>query len=432
MIQFKTVSYEDESLIDLTQITGIYSYIERSFPEFWAAMEKTPIGNYSMIFRWKSNSDALPILLMSHLDVVPTGNVTWKYPPFDGHITETEIWGRGAIDDKQMVLGALASVTHLLKQNWKPTRDVYISFGFDEEISGYKGACVVADYFRSKNLKFEFIHDEGIPLLDGILPGLDKPTVPLGLAEKGSLDLDVTLTGVAGHSSIPPPTTIIGIMGRAVAALEANPIPSQLEGVSRLLLEYVSPDMAYPFKSIFSNMWLFKPLILRIFESKTTTNALVRTTTAITIIKGGNKANVLPESASIHINFRIGPWDNVQTVLEHVKKVFLAIDPRFEFTILESLEPAPVTSHTSETFYKFASAIRTTFEKEILVTPGIMVGNTDTRHFWGLSDNIFRFSPNILTQELADTFHNVNERISKENLINVINFYHQLLLHFTS
>jgi carboxypeptidase PM20D1 len=419
-------------MVDLKQVTAIYKYIEVNFPLFWSTMEKTPVGNYSMVFKWNGEhktSDKLPILLMSHLDVVPPGNANWTYPPFDGHITDTEIWGRGAIDDKQMLLGTLVSVSHLIEQSWKPDRDIYITFGFDEEVSGYAGACAVSEYFRAQKLKFEFIHDEGMPILLGVVPGVTSPTAPVGLAEKGALDIEVTLTGTSGHSSIPPRNTIIGILSKGVAALEANPMTAQFEGIARHLMEHIAPDMNFPLRTVFSNLWLFKPIVLKIFEAKPSTNAIVRTTTAVTIINGGNKRNVLPNTAKVHLNFRISPLDSVQKVIDHVKETFLSTDPRFEFKVLDSLEPAPISSPDSNAFKQFATAIRTTFP-HVLVTPGVMVGNTDTRHFWGLSDNIYRFSPNILTQELVDTFHNVNERISKENMMNVINFYQQLLLQF--
>lgn len=396
-------------------------------------MERTPVGNYSMVFKWKSpapHPERLPILLLAHMDVVPAEEPNWKHPPFAGVITDTEIWGRGAIDDKQMMLGNLVAISHLIENGFKPNRDIYVTFGFDEEISGFKGACAVSEYLRSQKLKFEFIHDEGMPVLKDIVPGVSVPAAPVGLAEKGSLDMEVTLNGSAGHSSIPPSSTIIGLLSRGIAELEANPMPAHLESISRLLMERLAPDMESPvLKSIFSNLWLFKPVVQKILESKASTNAIVRTTTAVTIIRGGNKRNVLPSSAKAHLNFRISPLDTVQGVLEHVKKVFLSVDPRFSFDVLDSLEPAPISSPDSPTFHAFASAIRSTFP-EVLVTPGVMVGNTDTRHFWGLSENIYRFAPNILTQDLVETLHNVNERISKKNLDYVINFYHQLILKF--
>lgn len=398
-------------------------------------MDKTPVGNYSMVFKWKSavpQTTRLPILLMAHMDVVPAGDGNWTYPPFSGTITDTEIWGRGAIDDKQMMLGNLVAISHLMSSGFKPNRDIYVTFGFDEEISGFEGACAVSNYLLSQKLKFEFIHDEGMPVLDSVVPGVSQPAAPVGLAEKGSLDLEVTLAGSAGHSSIPPSSTIVGLLSRGVADLEANPMPARLENISRLLLERLAPDMdSAVMKTIFSNLWLFKPIVQKILESKASTNAIVRTTTAVTIIRGGNKRNVLPSSARVHINFRISPLDSVQSVLDHVKQVFLKVDPRFTFEVLDSLEPAPISNPDSQTFKDFASAIRSTFPS-VLVTPGIMVGNTDTRHFWALSDNIYRFAPNILTQEGVDTLHNVNERISKKNLDYVINFYHQLLLKFAS
>jgi carboxypeptidase PM20D1 len=365
------------------------------------------------------------------MDVVPAGTGNWTYPPFSGHIDETYIWGRGAIDDKQMLLGTITAISHLVDSGFVPHRDIYVSFGFDEEISGYKGACAVADWFRERKIKFELIHDEGMPVLLGIVPGVSQPTAPVGLAEKGALDLAVTITGTAGHSSIPPRNTLIGILSQAIAELERNPMPAQFAGPGRLLMEHIAHEMSYPLKAIFSNLWLFKPLVTRIFTNKPSTNALVSTTTAVTIINGGNKRNVLPNTAMVHLNFRISPLDSVAAVVEHVKGIFLRVDPRFQFQIVDSLEPAPISDPHSATFKQFSSVIRTAFSN-VLVTPGIMVGNTDTRHFWGLSDNIYRFAPNILTQDLVDTLHNVNERISKENLVNVINFYNQLILQFAS
>lgn len=435
LLKIPTISFEDPELVEYKHVQAVYDYIKVNFPEFWNTMEKTPVGNYSMIFKWSAKNpskDLLPILLLAHLDVVPPGEGNWTYPPFSGHITETEIWGRGALDDKQMMLGAVVGVTHLLAQGWEPTRDIYITFGFDEEVSGFKGACAVAEHFRKQpDLKFEFIHDEGMPILLGIVPGIDAPVAPVGLAEKGALDLEVSITGTAGHSSIPPRHTLIGLLAQGIAAMEANPMPSHFASISRLLMEHLSPDMTGALRYVFSNLWLFKPLVTKIFESKPSTNAIVATTTAVTIVRGGEKRNVLPNTASVHLNFRISPLDSVRAVVEHVERIFLAIDTRFSFKILDSLEPAPISDPYSHAFSVFSKAVRTTFP-DTLVTPGVMVGNTDTRHFWGLTENIFRFAPNTLTQAEVDLLHNANERISKANMMKVINFYYQLIMQFTS
>lgn len=88
-------------------------------------MDRVPVGNYSMVFKWKASAEQteeLPILLMAHLDVVPAEEGNWKYPPFSGTITETEIWGRGTLDDKQMLLGIVIAVSRLLKEGWSVGR----------------------------------------------------------------------------------------------------------------------------------------------------------------------------------------------------------------------------------------------------------------------------------------------------------------------
>lgn len=432
LIQFKTISYEHEPKSNFSEIEDLYKWIELTYPEVWAKMERTVIGNNSMIFKWLGSSKNIlkPILLMAHIDVVPPGSKKWDYEPFGGMITENFIWGRGSLDDKQNVLGILESVDYLLMNQFKPSRDIYFSFGFDEEIGGHKSAKQVAQYFLKKHIFFEFVHDEGLPVVKGIMPGIFEPIATVAVAEKGHLELNLKLKAGDGHSSMPPPSTAIGRMAKVITNIESNPLAKEINGPVRIMLETIAPHMSLYLRPFMSNLWLFNPVIKYILSSNKATNALMSTTASVNMINGGTKLNVIPSEVTVMIDCRVSPLHSIKKVLEHYTKIILDTDSDVQITVIDYLEPSPISNHESSTFQTYSKVIRTVFENKVLVSPSLMIANTDTRHYTNLTKNIYRFSANILDQKEIDSIHGLNERISKENILNVINFFYQLIKQF--
>ena len=231
---------------------------------------------------------------------------------------------------------------------------------------------------------------------------------------------------LAGHASAPSSQSAIGILSRALLRMEANPMPSYLLRGSpvRLMFESLAPHFSGPIKLLFTNLWLFAPLLKFILTRKPTTATMVRTTTALTVMRAGAKENVVPREAVALINHRIHPRDTVEGVIEYTKRV--VDDERIKVRGVSSIPPAPVSSSTSFGFKTIQRALGRALP-DVLVAPALMVGNTDTHHYWGIADDIYRFSPTRLTNETVGMFHGANEKMNIDNFIETIGFYRAVI-----
>ena len=432
-VQFQTISYQDPARFDEEVFLALHIHLEQTFPRVHSALIKEIIGNFSLLYTWKGRSEELkPILLMAHTDVVPIEPGTeenWDYPPFAGQIAEGFIWGRGAMDDKASVLGILEAVELLLEQGFQPERTVLLAFGHDEEAGGMDGASKIASLLRSRNVEPEYIIDEGLVIIEGMLSNVSEPVALVGVAEKGYLNVELSVEHRGGHSAMPPRHTSIGILSTAIHRLEQNPLPMRIQGPIKEMFDYTGPEMPMLTRMIFANLWLFRGLVKKQLAKSPETAVQCSTTTAVTMIEGGVKENVIPTQAKALVNFRILPGDTVQSIVEHVRK---AIDnPQVKINPSERyLEPSPVSDSDSESFKIIHQTIRQIFP-DVLVSPGLMIAGTDTKHYVPLTNNIYRFLPFRATSEDIARAHGTNERMSVENYEQIVKFYAQLILNST-
>ncbi|HEX9940402.1 MAG TPA: M20 family peptidase [Thermoanaerobaculia bacterium] len=428
-LRFPTVSHEGGANVEAGAFLGLHQYLERSFPRVHAALAREPVADYSLLYTWKGRNPALPpILLMSHLDVVPVEPGTerqWVHPPFAGAIDRGYVWGRGALDDKVGVLGLLEAIETLLARGFQPQRTVYLAFGHDEEIGGRKGAAAIAALLERRGVRPELILDEGGAIIEGMVPGVDRPAAMVGTAEKGSLSVELVATSEGGHSSMPPPHTAIGRLSAAIARLEDNPMPARIGGATKRSFEYLAPEMPFGPRLVLANLWLFGPLAERQFASEPAGNARIRTTTAATIFQGGVKENVLPHRARAVVNFRILPGDTIAGVLRHVRTTVgpgIKVAPVSPF----NSEPSPESDVAAPAFGLIQKTLAQVFPGSV-VSPNLLPGATDTRHYVRLSRNVYRFAPVRMKAEDLSRIHGTNERVGVENYGEVVRFYAQLL-----
>ena len=420
--------------IDSSSFRALRNYIESSYPLVDSLLEKTPINEFSLIFKWPGkNPNLKPVLLMAHLDVVPIEEATrnnWKAPPFEAQIKDGFLWGRGTLDDKNNVFGILDAVELLLKENYLPGRTVYLAFGHDEEISGKNGAASIVAHLKKQKVELEYVLDEGMLILEDGFPGLDRPLALIGISEKGYATLSLTVQlQEGGHSSMPPRETAIGILSQAISKLQNHPFPAKLDGPARQLLDYAGPETAMPFKAIFANLWLFRGMLKTQFSGSASTNAILRTTTAPTIFTSGVKDNVLPSLAKATVNFRILPGNSIAFVKDYVEKTIG--DPRVSIELANpdfAQEASPVSSTEAFGFNVLEKTIREIFPESV-VAPSLVVGATDSRFYSALTPNVYRFMPVILQNKDLSRIHGINEKISIENYKNTIRFYKQLILN---
>ncbi|WP_372371190.1 M20 family peptidase [Candidatus Uabimicrobium sp. HlEnr_7] len=430
-VRFQTISYEDREKINTNEFKKFHTFLETSFPKVHQNLQREKINN-SLLYTWKGNNPKLePYLLMAHMDVVPIEKGTeknWQHPPFSGQVTDTHIWGRGTMDDKGMIISILEATEMLLEQNITPQRTVYFCFGHDEEIDGLQGARKVAELLKSRNVRLSFVLDEGLIVTQGIVPGIKRPVAVIGVAEKGLVNLELTVKTAGGHSSMPSYPSTIGILSTAIHKLENNLLPAKISGPARQMFDYLGPEMSFGEKMAMANMWFLKPIIISSLQKKATSNTLLRTTTAVTVIQAGQKNNVLPSHARAVVNFRIIPGDTVESVKEYVENTIN--DQRIQIKIASkgAGDPSPVSKTNTFGFHTLQRSISQVFP-EVIVAPGLMVARTDSRHFAIVCDNVYRFAPMLMYSDDLERIHGSNERLTIKNYKQCIQFFYHLIVN---
>lgn len=430
-IRFQTIASREDADASAAEFRSLHAYLQQRYPKAHATLKRELVGGYSLLYTWPGTDEkAKPILLMAHQDVVPISPGTeskWEVPPFSGEVKGGFVWGRGAWDDKANLISQMEAVEMLLASGFKPRQTIYFAFGHDEEVAGQRGAAQIAKLMQERNIKLDFVLDEGLLITDGIMPGLAKPAALIGIAEKGFLSVVMKVPATPGHSSMPPPkgSSAIAMMSAALRRLDDEQLPAGIKGVAREMFETIAPEMGGFNRVALTNLWLFGPVVQAQLEKGASTNAMLRTTTALTVVKAGNAENVIPGLAEAIINFRLLPGDTVASVTQHVKDK--AANEKFELSVLPGAAEASPVSPTQSSSYQLINRTMRSIFPDVIVAPGLMVAATDSRLFTGLSDHIYRFSPVRAKPEDLSRFHGTNERIATANLAELVRFYHQLL-----
>jgi len=365
---------------------------------------------------------------MSHQDVVPVEPGTekdWTHPAFSGLIDGGWIWGRGALDDKVGVLAILEATETLLARDFQPQRTVYFAFGHDEEVGGNQGAAAIAALLERRGIHPELILDEGGLIAEGMVQGIKQPVALIGTAEKGYLSVELVAEAAGGHSSMPPRHGAIGKLAEAVEKLEDHPMPARIDGATKRSFEYLAPEMPFVPRLVLANLWLFAPVAERQFAADPPANARIRTTTAATVFQAGIKENVLPHRARAVVNFRILPGDSIEDVLRRVRET-VGPEIRVSATGVTKTEPSPESQDSAPEFALLQRTLAQLFPGTV-VSPNLLSGGTDTKHYLRLSRNVYRFLPIRMKAEDLARLHGTNERVGVENYGEIVRFYAQLL-----
>lgn len=460
-VQIPTQSFDDLGSVGVDPRWDIFysfaDYLSHTFPLVHATLQLEKINTHALLYTWPGTDLSLKTtVLMAHQDVVPVPESTveqWKYPPFSGFYDGKNVWGRGANDCKNQLIGILEAVEALLEAGFVPRRTIVLSFGFDEEISGQEGARNLAEVLlkRYGHNGAAVIVDEGAVNIESWGAHFAVP----GVAEKGYVDIDVTVRMPGGHSSIPPQHNGIGVASELINLIEANPYEPYLdEDNPYLSLLYCGAEHAPEFPSKLRRL-LHKrskkestckkhsgkdALALEAAKAGLGIKYLFTTSVAVDVIHGGVKTNALPERTQFTVNHRINVGSSSSAILNHITSLALRVALKYNLTLTPfngtevpssitltardtKLEPAPVTptSKSPSPFSVLSGTTRALYGKELLVAPGIMTGNTDTRYYWGLSEHIFRYGPGWdKGQQGLGNIHTVDERIGVEAHVDVV------------
>lgn len=410
----------------------LHAHLLARYPLVHRTLERELVGGHSLLFTWRgADPKAKPIALLAHQDVVPVAPGTeglWQKPPFAGLVEGGYVWGRGTLDNKSNLISQLEAVELLIKAGFKPQRTVYLVAGHDEEVGGGDGAVSIVALLKQRGVQLDFVLDEGLAVTEGILPGVKAPLALIGLAEKGALSLRLIAKAPPGHSSMPPATpgaSAIGMLSAALVRLDQHPVPGGIRGVAGEMFAVVAPELPFSQRLPLSNLWLFRPVVETMLGKGAATNAMMRSTTAMTILSAGNKFNVLPGQAEAVVNFRLLPGDSAASVTAHVRQVIA--DERIEIRELNTaFEPSRISSATAPAFALVERTVREVFP-DAMVAPGLVLAGTDSRHFEGIADQVYRFMPIRFTSPDLARVHGTDERIAIAQLADMVRFYHRLV-----
>ncbi|OWZ50744.1 Gly-Xaa carboxypeptidase [Cryptococcus neoformans A2-102-5] len=419
------------------------------------------INTLGILATFKGSDPTLkPLLLMSHYDVVPAPESTydrWTYPPFSGHNDGTYVWGRGAADDKPLLVAQWEAITHLLENGFVPRRTIILSHGNDEEeVFARRGQGQIAPLLEKRYGKdgLLMVIDEGTGTVDDYYGSAFA--LP-AMGEKGYMDIIITVGTAGGHSSVPPEHTGIGIMSRLLTSLEDNPFPTKLTPASPYLTALMcAAKHGSSFPSSLSSLLSsegptsYPKLAKALAKNSPLERALVRTTTAVDVVHGGVKVNALPELVTAMVNFRIDFAESLNSTKEHVKYLasrvaeksgleLSAFDGRDvgelsgKFIKVEvmglPLEPAPRTPTEGGVWELFAGTVKAAIPgpdgEERIVTPFASTGNTDCKMYYNLTKNVYRFMGTSFPG--AENAHTVDEKGSIAGHLQIVKWIHAIV-----
>ncbi len=424
LIRCKTISFRDKALEDGAEFDKLYALLPQLYPNLYAHCELRALNDRSLLFHWKGKRADKPSVLMAHYDVVPVDQEQWDKPAFDALIEDGVLWGRGALDTKATFTGILEAVETLLTRGFVPENDIYLAFAGDEEISG-GGAPAIVQWFQENGVTPAFVLDEGGAVVRNVFPGVKEACAVVGIAEKGPMDVKLTLDSTGGHASTPPPHTTVGLLAKAVTDIENHPFPFQLTAPAAQMFDTLGRRSTFVYRMIFANLWLFKPVLNMICKkSGGELNALVRTTVAFTQMQGSSASNVLPPKAWVGANLRLMGDETVESAKAYLEKVIG--DERIRVSVVHGMDPSPVSRTDDEPWQRLKTAICGTWE-DTVVSPYLMLACSDSRHYGPISDHVYRFSAMALSKEERGMIHANNERIPLETALKTVEFYLRLI-----
>ncbi|NQX11467.1 M20/M25/M40 family metallo-hydrolase [Microbacteriaceae bacterium VKM Ac-2855] len=429
LLRIPTVSPDRAEDVDHEAFALFVSTLTELYPLAHAALERTEIAGGALLYRWQGAAADAPTVLMAHYDVVPAPADGWSHPPFEPTITgigdDALLWGRGTLDDKGALAAIMEAVESELEAGFVPRHDIYLCFGHNEEVAG-DGAREVAAELTRRGVAPAFVLDEGGAVIESFFPGVSDEVAVVGVSEKGITTLELSVAQSGGHASMPSKDIATDRLARAIVRLARHPFPVRLGTVSREMLRRIGARATNPYAQIYRRPdALAGPLGLVFARLGPETNAMVRTTAAVTQLGAGAAANALPERAWARVNIRIAVGTTLDQVRQHI--VQAVRDPAIRIDVLPGASMAsPVSPMSGPPWQRIASAIAASYP-DALVVPYVMLGASDSRHFTRISPNVYRFTPFRMNAEIRGTLHAIDERLPLASWYRGIDFYRRVV-----
>ena len=419
MVRVPSVSRAEDE--DLTEFFNYHKVLEEQFPLLHEHLEKTVL-NGTLLYRWAgTDSTKKPIMLMGHQDVVPASDEGWQVPAYSGAVIGGDLYGRGSMDCKSTMYVELQAVEELLAEGFIPPCDVYLSYSINEETGG-DGAAAVVRHLKEKGITFAIVIDEGGAIIEQPVPGMDRPFAVLGITEKGYMDVKITARGKGGHSSTPPRNTPAARLFAFANEIEKKrPFEKKLLPEVEEMFAAMAPSFSFPLRLILGNVKLFKPLLIALMPVVSPFGeAVMATTCCFTMMRGSDAANVIPKEPYLIANLRTSVHQNCRQSLAVLQKYADKYD--LELEVLMQRDASPISNIHSAEYAYLTDCIAKQFP-DVGISPYVIMGGTDCRHFHALTENAIRFAPVRMTTAQSASCHAVDENVTLRALAEGVRFF---------
>jgi acetylornithine deacetylase/succinyl-diaminopimelate desuccinylase-like protein len=366
----------------------------------------------NVVVRHRGTGKQPPLLLTAHLDVVEADPSKWEVPPFSGREHDGCLWGRGAIDMKNMAAMCTAIMRRLAADHVVLDRDIIFAAVADEEAGCDLGSRFLVENHRSKvEAEYAIGESGGFSLHLG-----DTTFYPIQVAEKGFVWIKARITGEPGHGSMPRRDSVMNKLGESLVKLGAAAMPVHTTKYVTNFLDDVrarQPGLIQPLVKLLAR----PPLLARVARMlpgasiARSFSALLSNTAAATVVRAGNKTNVIPGLAEFEIDGRTLPGQTDDDLLRELRDV---LGPDVELTVMKSAPPIVTEPIASPVFDIIKRQIEIR-EPDAAVIPYMIPGFTDAKYFTQMGARWYGFSPVKIEKgsgiRFADMFHGHNERV---------------------
>ena len=425
MLQSATVWGAEDPDADHTPFDEFIPKLQKLYPAVFETMELERVKTYGIKLRWAGkNPDLDPIILMAHHDVVAAHPEEWTHDPFAAEVSDGKIYARGAVDTKCVLAALLEASNELIGQGYQPPRDIYICSSNCEEDNGDTAPAMV-ELFRERGITPYMVIDEGGAVIDNPPLGVTRPFAAIGVTEKGLFSAFITTNSQGGHASTPSLDDATAKLVSGLDDLQKHPAPAKLSKPIEAMLKELASYGSFGLRIVFGNLWLFRPLVLKIMKGNPETAAMVRTTYAITELQGAPAANIIPKHAKGTVNVRIDPSENIETAVSRIKERF---DDQTEYELRFAIDPSPVSPFDDPAFEYIRSVTHSVYP-DAGIAPYVQSSCSDARHFHRICPRTYRFAGILFKGDQRARIHGQDENLDVESYKRGVGFYIEFIKH---
>lgn len=381
----------------------------------------------NLIARLKGRGEKKPLVLLNHMDVVPAPASKWSVPPFSGEIRDGYVYGRGTIDMKGMGIVELMSLIHLKRRGIPLNRDLIFLAVADEETGGVMGAKWVLEHHPElKEIEGVLNEGGGGVLYEG------KRWYEVSTSQKVICQVKVTAKGEGGHASVPMAGSAVTTLTEALRRIQQYTFPTRLLPSIQEYFKRLAPFQEASWQPVFTDIEAAvkrnDPILAEIMREPTY-HSKTHNTAAVTVLRAGEKVNVVPEEATARVDCRLLPGTSPETFLTLLKEIIH--NPQVEIEATFKGVDAPPTPHDTPIFHAIEQAV-TTMDPGAVVTPNLVPGATDSRYFRALGIDCYDFCPFMFTPEERRLIHGTDERISTKNIASGVEMMVEILQNLST